>query len=343
MTCAKTEPSLATAAAQQFDAMTQTSTLVAHALAENPPDQWLQGQSLWVIAMGAASATGQVLAEALRDRGVAAVNLEAAAASRHAQAGLMADHYLLISQSGRSPETVNAARHLPKDRRLVVTGDPASPLAGLATWLVPLAPMVDSAVYMMGNTCTLVALAALARAAGHDFGEGETMVDLARRAYQQNQDQAKMAAQRLATLTSVDVVGQGQSFGAAQAAGLLWREAGALPTAVFTTRQYLHGPMEALRPGGGVVLFGGQREAELASQVQAAGQVAIQIVVGSDGSQLSGGSGQVVHFDHPATGLNRMAVQVVLSQLIAIELAKLRGVAPGQWRFPQPDTKLSES
>ncbi|MCL2803251.1 MAG: hypothetical protein FWD29_04790 [Micrococcales bacterium] len=381
------KPTLAQAAAGQFDLMDQTAALLEPQPARAGLKPWRAGQSLWVIAMGAASALGQVLVELLRNRGLLAINLEAQAAGRHAAAGLVADHYLLISQSGQSRETVEAAGRLGSGHRIVVTGQPRSALAAFGDVVVPLALVVDAPVYMAGNTCTMVALAALARACGHDLGDPGGLAGIARGCFDQFTGQASNAAGQLAPLSSMDVVGAAESFGAAQAAALLWREAGAMVTAAFSTRQYLHGPMEALGPNAGVVLFGQERERGIAQQLRAAGVTALVFsaagsAVPSDptdptdpgrspkpiaagGTADPGRSPKPIaagntadpdaslslptashaasldfHFGPAASGLETAVAQIVFSQLIAIELATLRRVSPGQWRFPQSDTKL---
>ncbi|MCL2787681.1 MAG: hypothetical protein FWD59_04195 [Micrococcales bacterium] len=364
------KPTISQVTESQFAQMRHTAEVADDALAAATPLAWRPGQSLWVIAIGAASHAGQILVESLRPRGVAAINLEALAARDAALAGLTADHYVLISQSGNSTEPLAAAQALGPGQRIVITDGATSPLveACPGAAIVPLGGVIDAGVYVSGYSCTLVAMAALAETCAMSLGHPVELMAAAERTYAQFGPAAPYLAETLDAMTALDIVGHGPDYGAAQAAALLLREACALPAAPHHLRQYLHGPMESLGsrpwntsasdghwgqatlpivmpgdpvvPQPGVLLFGDARERTLAAQLRAAFVPTLRFAAGPtpappDGDPLT------FCLDLPAPGLATAAAQAVFTQLIASHLSTHRHINPGAWRFPQPDTKTT--
>ena len=70
-----------------------------------------------------------------------------------------------ISESGRSPETIEALGQC-GGHRIVITNVPDSPVAAEADTLVPLGGVVDAGVYVSGYTSTLAALALIGETLG---------------------------------------------------------------------------------------------------------------------------------------------------------------------------------
>ena len=296
--------------------------------------------SLAVVGMGASTHAGAVFVAALRAAGVRAVNLDASAAAGWPDRFHVADVALVISESGRSPEPIAAARRLGVPVT-AVTNVLNSPLGQIADLVVPLGGFTDSGVYTIGYTTTLVALAALARAAGIDAVPAPAgLADVAQTALADFAAPARALARRLVDCRFMDVVGRGTSLGSAQAVGLLMREAAHVPTTAFETVQYLHGPMESAAPDGCTLLFGDGRETGIATQLRASGMPAIQVLTTPDASA----SGEDVYrLSKPAEGYAGAVAEIIFAQLLAAELAKLRKIQVGAWRFPQPDTKLPVS
>jgi len=307
------------AIASQPQWMRLAAELAGEALGAAPLTPWTAGQTVAVVGMGASTNAGAVLVAALRQAGLRAVNLDASAVADYPPGYDAADHVIVVSESGRSPEPIAAAARLGV-RPIVVTNDPASPVTQGAALVVPLGGFTDSGVYTIGYTTTLVALAAIAAAHGVQLTDPAALAGVAQAALSDFAAAAPSLAAGLDGRCFLDIVGRGVSAGSAQAAALLFREAPGLASAPFETLQYLHGPMESSGPNSATMLFGDGRERGIADQLRAAGALVIQL------SAAPGYAGAVT--------------EIVFAQLIAAELARRRGVQVGQFRFPQPDTKL---
>ena len=322
-----------TAIASQPQWLERAAELAAEALGPVPLTPWAPGETVAVVGMGASTNAGSVFVAALRQAGVRAINLDASAVAGFRDEYRPADHVIVVSESGRSPEPIAAAAKLGV-APIVVTNDPSSPVTAGARVVVPLGGFTDSGVYTIGYTTTLVALAAIARAHGVDLGDPARLASVAATALTDFADAAPGIAQALDERWFVDVVGQGTSAGSAQAAALLFREAPGLASAPFETLQYLHGPMESSGPHTATLLFGDGRERGVASQLRDAGAYVVQMVT------HPGDGGDVLRLSIAADGYAGAVAEIVFAQLIAAELADRRSVAVGQFRYPQPDTKL---
>ena len=310
------------AIAAQPDWMARAAVLARDALAAHPIAPWRPAETVAVLGMGASTHAGAVFVEALRQAGQRAVNLDASAVAHYPAGFPVAEHVLVLSESGRSPEPIAAVERLAV-RPIVVTNDPASPLARLGAVVVPLGGFTDSGVYTVGYTTTLVALAALAAAGGVPLADPAGLAGVAATALAECDAPAHQFAAALDRCAFLDLVGQGVAYGSAQAAALLLREAAHLPTAPYETLQYLHGPMECDGPASAVLLFGERRERALADQLAQAGVL--------------------VHRLAADPGYAGAITQIVFAQLVAADLAARRGLDVGRWRYPQTDTKLPAS
>ena len=323
-----------TAIASQPRWMERAAVLADEALVWMHAAPWAPGETVAVVGMGASTHAGAVFVAALWAAGIRAINLDASAVASFRDGYRPADHVIVVSESGRSPEPIAAAARLGV-APVVVTNDPSSPVTAGALAVVPLGGFVDSGVYTIGYTTTLVALAAIARAHGVDLGDPARLASVAAAALADFAPAAPDIARALDERWCVDIVGQGTSAGSAEAAALLFREAPGMASAPFETLQYLHGPMESSGPHTSTILFGDGRERGVASQLRNAGAYVVQMVthpgVGDD----------VFHLGVAADGYAGAVAEIVFAQLIAAELADRRGVAVGQFRFPQPDTKIN--
>jgi len=320
------------AIASQPHWMAQTARLAAAALPRLRP--WRRTETVALIGMGASTHAGTVWTEALRAAGQRALNLDASAVAHYPEGYPVADHLVVVSESGRSPEPIAAVRRLGV-APVVITNEPDSPLARLGSVVVPLGGFQDSGVYTIGYTCTLVALAAVARACGVNLGDPGALAGVASAALADYAPDAPAVAAALDGCTVLDIVGAGTSYGTAQAAALLFREAAGLATAPYETAQYLHGPMESCGPGRAVWLFGDGREDGVAADVRTAGGYVCSYVT-TPGPMASG----VHRSSKPVSGYAAAVAEIVAAQLVAAELAHLRGREAGAFAFPQPDTKL---
>jgi len=310
------------AIASQPDWMGKAAKLAADALAAHPKVPWSPGETVAVVGMGSSTNAGAVFVAALREIGVRAINLDASAVARFPEGYKPADHVIVVSESGRSPEPIAAAARLGVEP-IVVTNDPTSPVAAGARLVAPLGGFVDSGVYTIGYTTTLVALASIAEAFGATFVDPATLAGVADMALARYAAGASSLAANLDERRSLDIVGQGPSAGSAQAVALLFREACGMATAPFETLQYLHGPMESCGPHTATMLFGDGRENGIAAQLRDASTLVIQFVA-----------------QFGAVPYAAAVEEIIFAQLLAAELAGQRGIKVGEFRFPQPDTKL---
>jgi len=286
------------------------------------PRPWGAGETVAVVGMGASTNAGAVFVASLRERGVRAINLDASAVARFPAGYKPADHVIIVSESGRSPEPIAAAAKLGV-APIVVTNDLTSPVTKGAKLVLDLGGFTDSGVYTIGYTTTLVVLASIAEAFGVTVATSATLADVAEDALARYADVAPGVAAELGGRLSLDIVGQGPSFGSAQAVALLFREACGLATAPFETLQYLHGPMESCGPHTATMLFGDGRENGIAAQLRDARTLVIQLVTQPDNRPYAAA-----------------VEEIIFAQLVAAELAENRGIKVGDFRFPQADTKL---
>jgi len=327
-----------TAIAAQPQWLERAAASAASVIGAVPVTPWAPDETVAVVGMGASTHAGAVFVTALREAGVRAINLDASAVAGFPDGYRPADHVIVVSESGRSPEPIAAAAKLGVPP-IVVTNDPSSPVTAGARVVVPLGGFTDSGVYTIGYTTTLVALAAIARAHGVDLGDPADMAGVAATALRDFADAAPAIAAALDERRFVDIVGLGPSAGSAQAVALLFREAPGLASAPFETLQYLHGPMESSGPHSATLLFGDGRERGVAEQLRAAGALVIRMITHpADGGSV--GEPGVCHLSVAADGYAGAVAEIVFAQLIAAELADRRGVDVGHFRFPQPDTKL---
>lgn len=314
--------------------MKRCAELACDALAEAALEPWCPDQTVAVVGMGSSSNAGAVFVEALRALGQRAVNIDASAVANYPVGFCPADHVIVISESGRSPEPIAAAQRMGV-APLVITNDLKSPLARLGQVIVPLGGFTDSGVYTIGYTTTLVALAVIAQACQVPVVDPAALAGVAGEVLDDfSPDQADAAAAVLNQARYLDIVGQGVAAGSAAAASLLFREAAGLAASAHQSIQYLHGPMESCTAEGAVLLFGDGRERAMAVQLREAGVPVVQFAT-------SAGPGENVYrVPTPVDGYGAGVAQIVFAQRLAASLAALRHKPVGQFRFSQPDTKL---
>lgn len=280
---------------------------------------------LVAFGMGASSHAAAGFAAVLRDRGVPAISSSAAELARPVRFG-DSYSYLGISQSGRSRETVEALDHA-DGPRIALTNDPDGPLGRAADAVVPLGCGEDSAVSTLSYTATVQALGLIAdHLTGVVSPVWDGLPDLAAGVLSRS---ALPIADALDGVECVDVVGSGVHVATAGAAALLLREAAHLPTAAFSTREYLHGPLETAGPGRAVLLFGSGREPSLAADLAGYGA---RVALVSD-------TGPAVIRLPTMDGLAGCALAILPVQLAAHALAERAG-QPIELRYMPADTKL---
>jgi fructoselysine-6-P-deglycase FrlB-like protein len=328
------------AVAAQPESLERSALVVSECLAATDLGPWAQGL-LVVAAMGAGSYAADALVHRLRSSSRRAMNISASELMALPANTSLADCFLFISESGRSRETIEAARRVPVGSRLVLTNATSSPLASLADAVIALDHGEDSAVSTVGYTATLQALGILATAIGRSVDEA-ALADLAELPDRVRAVLGALAAPSaevaatIVSATSIDVVGSGASRAAACESALLLRESARFSASAHETHQFLHGPMEALTSKQACIVFGSEREVPLARYLARA---AINTVLVTSQPVASEGNLSVLRIPF-TTETSQSVLEIIPVQLIAGELAKLKDLGIGSFLFHQDDTKV---
>ena len=307
---------------------------------------WRPGETVGIVAMGASSHSGHALVAVLAGAGVRAVNLVASELSFGAPGFQPADHYVLVSESGRSPEPIAAGRSLTVGRRIGISNFPTAALSEVVDVPLDLGGFDDSPVYTSGYTATLLAYALLLDRlgiipAGPDVAAIPDTVAAALATYA---DVARRIATTVGVATSIDVIGRGTSFASAAEAALMFREGLRVHAAAFETFQYLHGPMEPLDEGSVLIIFGDGRELTVPDAALASGAQVVLVTTAPESAIPSAGHPRltIVPLDPGLDGFVRPIVEIVIMQLVMAVASESRDFALEDFLFTQSDTKLDE-
>lgn len=285
-----------------------------------------EGGLITLVGIGASEHAASGAAAAWREVGLPAVAIPASAPP------LPAALTVLISESGRSAEVL---AHSATGRTIALTNFPDSPLAAAADDLILLNSGDDSPVYTTGYTATLQALGVLATHWTSTTFDWTTLPALVSTALAAPLGEA---ADYLDQARLVDVVASGVSVATAGEGGLLLRESGRLHTAVYETRNYLHGPMEILDEQTTCLLIGDGREVQLAYDVLAYGTKVVLITT----SAVEPADGlAVIRLPKASNRLAQAVLEMVPVQRLGWEVAQRRGLAVDGFRHRQSDTKVS--
>ena len=333
------------AVAAQPENLEQARACISHALTKLALPRWLPGESVAIVSMGASSHSANAIVAALTASGIRGMNLTASDLASIPAGYPAADHYVIVSESGRSPEPIAAARQLTAGRRIGITNFPASPLSEVVDFVIPLGGFLDSGVYTIGYTATLLAYSLLLEAVGLPgwATRSESIPELVRDTIARHSAVAKVAAEALEHVTAIDLVGRGFSSAAAGEGALLFREATRRPTAAFDTYQYLHGPMEGAGNGTGLIVLGDGRERTLIDSVLGSGARVVLVTTAAD-SELAEPNHEhltVIRLPAQLSGFARAIVEIVVLQLIVGVIAESAGVPIGNFVYQQSDTKLA--
>ena len=245
----------------------------------------------------------------------------------------LADAFVLVSQSGASTETIAALERIQDVPMVAITARGDSPLAEASHAWLPLGPEPDTPVATLSYTATLQALGmlcdALLGATGSVWSE---LPALAEEVLAAGAEPAAALAADFAELTALESVGGGPGLASARETALLAREALRLPATGMETREYLHGPLEAVAPGFGAVIFGRERERALAQSMASFG--AHVLLVGDRNADVPG----VTLPEVPP--IAAPILQILPAQLLVDEVATRRGLTIGELRRHQDDTKV---
>ncbi len=308
--------------------------------------EWKPGDTIGVVAMGASSHSGIALVTVLAAAGIRAVNLVASDLLLAKPGFQPADHYIIVSESGRSPEPIEAARALTVGRRIGISNFPEAQISEVLDVALGLGGFADSGVYTVGYTATLMAYAMLvdrvgAVPAAEDVERIPALVADALARY----DRAAAAVGALiAGAETIDVVGRGVSLSTASEFALMIREGLRMPAAAFETFQYLHGPMESAQTSTVVVLFGDDRELTIPDPLLAAGIPVVLVTAAAEADIPSAGHPKltIVPVSASLSGFVRPIVETVFAQLVLAHGIEHKPFPIEQFVFDGLGTKVDE-
>jgi fructoselysine-6-P-deglycase FrlB-like protein len=286
------------------------------------------------LAIGASLAAAAPAVWDLRSRGID--SWRAAAGDHPLPFATSGRPVVVISQSGRSTETLAALESIPADLRYAVVNQVPSPIADAASHVLSLGRIPDSYASTIGYTATVAALGMIGDVwdgGSVDAGWAE-LPELFRRVEQSVLPREQELAELFRDAPYADFVGTGPAIGSAEAGALLLREVARVPTTAMSTRQYLHGQMESA--GSGVhVLFGDGRELETARTLAGAGHRVLLL------TSLDVREAGVTTVTLPATpSAQRAVLEALVMQVLAHGVAALRGVEIEEFVFHNADTKV---
>jgi glucosamine--fructose-6-phosphate aminotransferase (isomerizing) len=246
-----------------------------------------------------------------------------------------------ISQSGRSTETLAALDSVARDLRFAVVNSVPSPISESAARTLGLGSIPDSYASTIGFTATVVALGMIADAwdAGHIDPAWHALPDQVAKVDAELAARAGELATCFEDAVWADFIGSGPSVGSAEAGALLFREVARIPSSSLSTRTYLHGSMESASATGVHVLFGSDREVDVARMLHAAGNRVI-LVTGDDVDELDGFI--VIRLPKVPPG-PRAVLEAVAMQSLVETVAHARAIDIEEFVFFHDDTKVHSS
>jgi glutamine---fructose-6-phosphate transaminase (isomerizing) len=298
----------------------------------------LCGGTLVLSGIGASAHALIPAARALRAAGRRAFAVSASEL-RTASAARLGDAFVLVSQSGASAETVEALERIEGAPVVAISARGDSPLASAASVWLPLGPRPDTPVATLSYTATLQALGMLCdellRSGRRDWWQ--RLPDLADQVLAHSAPLIDDLAESFQEVNVLDAVGGGPGHASAGETALLAREALRLPATGMETREYLHGPLEAVDHGFGAIVFGRERERGLASELASFGALTV-LLTDTDGDAPAGV--RTISLP-PAAEVAAPILQILPVQLLVDRLAPLYGLEIGPLRRHQHDTKVA--
>jgi glucosamine--fructose-6-phosphate aminotransferase (isomerizing) len=257
--------------------------------------------------------------------------------------GLVTPETLLIatSQSGASGEItqVLARDALPvRPRTLIgVTNDPGSPLAAAADMTVLLHSGSEATVSTKTYLNTLAAqrriVAALSR---EDQSAVTSLIAAAARTIEDFDcgNEARAAAKQYMGSEGprFALVGKRDHAATALLGGLILKEAAKVPAEGYVGGEFRHGPLEIAGPGLTAILLGLDQSAPDPSLPRLARELAATgaYVMTAGDAEVDGCARVPIP---PADGLTELAVGALIVQELSVELARAKGIVPGEFRF----------
>ena len=237
--------------------------------------------------------------------------------------------FLVISQSGKSPDLLTAAATAKASGAMVVAlvNVEDSPLVDLAHHVIPLkAGEEHSVAATKSYICTLsAALNLVAHWSGEPgLSKAAGMLPSALRTAREMDWQ--MMVEQLTPAQNMFVLGRGLGLGIAQEAALKFKETCGLHAEAFSSAEVRHGPMALLRQGLPVLMFTQDDETRAGSEALAA-----ELALGGTKVLLAGGEAE------HATILPGPAVPAAIAPLVQAQSFYLAVAALAVARGYDPD------
>lgn len=216
--------------------------------------------------------------------------------------------YIVISQSGKSPDLLHNARAAAEAgaRVVAIINVEDSPLAGLADTVIPLHAGPERSVAAtksyLGSLAAILQLGAYWKGDGALIGALSALPDGLREAWQADWSSV---TEGLIDAHNLFVLGRGLGLAAAQEAALKFKETCGLHAEAYSSAEVKHGPMALVGPGFPVLCFAQPDETQagtlaLAKEFRARGAQVWVAAEQDDESARPGESLPLAHAPHPA-------------------------------------------
>jgi glucosamine--fructose-6-phosphate aminotransferase (isomerizing) len=291
-----------------------------------------------ITGMGSSLAACIPATIVLAEHGIAALALEASELLSSFRALVEAKTLLIVvSQSGQSVEIVRLVHECSGKIPIIgITNTLGSPLAKQSTVVLQMHAGAEETVSTKSYTCALsvlhlLALALLGLPVQEACGDIRQIADFLQKLLPEYETQIPIIAQGIAPVRFIEYLGRGASRASAITAALITKETAKMPTEGMAGGQFRHGPWELLAPDITVCLFCGWRATRHLDRALASDIVTREAKAVMIGPEAARGT---MHIAIPDVDpLLAPILEIVPVQLMAAELAKARGLQPGEFRF----------
>lgn len=307
-----------------------------------------------ITGMGASYFASITAAYTLQKAGVSVLCTESAELLHYGAGQIVkGDVAVLVSRSGGSVEVVSLLPLL-KNRGvdvIAVSNDAASELARSATVSLVLNSAADQMVAIQTYTGTALVLQLLAElVSGNKLNtlksEGECALHRMETTIQECAAARTEWRSWLSECAPVYLLGRGMAFATVQEGALLFHETAKAPAVAMSSGQFRHGPVEVVTGDfRGIIIANGTHthrlEVGLANDLTAMGTPIMWIGHEPDAA-LANGVRRMITWPDEQPAWVAPFFEVVPLQFAAYELALLRGITPGNFRYTPQITTSEE-
>lgn len=240
-----------------------------------------------------------------------------------------------ISQSGQSPDIVAVLEGARREGRptLAITNKPASPLAKVADRVLPLHAGEERAVAATKTyTASLTGLALLSsQMRGDERAIGElSEIPTAVRTVLDRMESLEDRCEPYAAIHQCMVIGRGFNYATAFEVALKLQELTRVIASPYSTADFLHGPIAAVRDGFPMLLVApsGQLLTDMKELANRLAEKGAALMVISDDDEILQAADLPLAIPRQIPEWLSPIVAVVPGQLLSVALARLRGLDP---------------